>query len=371
MRNTIVVSSAGGPASENVILNLNIARGMNTQPHSNGKRCRDPYIVGLDMDDKLIQLSSADEIRVVPRATNLDGTLNTEYRDIVNSYQPQLFIPQSDAEVYIASKYRNELPKMILPKYQVIELCQDKRKLYEYLQSKGVALPPFKHPTKDNMRELMYESPNYGFWNGWYPCWVRASKGAGGHAAFVAKNWRDFRNMAEFYSDENIEWQLVKLLRGKNYSWTSLWKDGELVTSVLKERVKWVYNRIGTTALQFVVHDDNVNQYCESIIKTLTADFDRNLSGIMFCDLMQDTDDNKFYLTEINAGRSGTVSFWHGYASQHIYKDARVNWHYLLWEIANDIDINTKYNFKKYNALPKNLGWARNMDFQPKMLWSK
>lgn len=360
MKESIVVTSAGGPAAENVIKNLNLIN-----------EC--PPIHGIDMDKWMLKLSSADYKHVVPRAINSDNSINEIYLECLNglqqSYGVKLVIPQSDVEVYICSKERKRLPPMVLPNHEVIELCQDKGTLYEYLEKAGIAIPPYKNPTPRNIQELSFETPNYGVWSPsqWkYPCWVRARYGAGGNKGFVCRNWRDFRAMAEFYRDrENINWQMVKLLEGNDYSWTSLWNKGELVTSVLKERLKWVYNRIGTTAIQRTVHDEEVNLYCESIVEAIKG-IDNTLTGIMMIDMKQDKDNGKFYITEINSGRLGTVNYFYGYTSQKIFGDNRLNIPWLLWLINNEKKLPV---LPKFNAFPKDLYWIRHIDMGMRLIY--
>jgi carbamoyl-phosphate synthase large subunit len=166
---------------------------------------------------------------------------------------------------------------------------------------------------------------------------------------------------------EHVDWQLVKQLKGRNYSWTSLWNNGELITSVLKERLEWVYNRIGTTAVNCTVNDLEVNKYCESIVNVLRDKFDSKLSGIMMIDLMEDIDDGKFYVTECNAGRLGTVNYNYGLWSREVFGDDRLNFPYLLYKIA--IDEVLPYPFKKFDPLPPDIYYIRHIDMGYKNIY--
>jgi len=363
----ILVTSAGGPAAENVVENLRIPD-------------EDIDIVGCDVDNYLLQLSSVNKKFLVHSAYDVDNYIR-DLNKIINKEKITMVYPQSDIEVLVCAINREVIKAPIcLPDTRVIQLCQDKGQLYTYLKEKGIAVPEFKLPTANDIRMLcLSESPNYGIgvwledvgkptehtrlWDDFYPCWIRARKGAGGNKAYVANNWHEFRAMTEFYKSkgEYVEWMLIKYLKGDDLSWTSIWKDGELLTSVLKKRIKWVYNRIGTTAVQETIVNQQVNEYCESIVKAL----DPKLTGIMMIDLKQDTDDKKFYITEINSGRLGTVNLFFGYASRQIYHDDRVNFAYILTKICHNEPL--PKDMLRFNALPEHLFWLRHIDMGYKL----
>lgn len=347
----LLITSAGGPATSNVIMNLNLI------PKS-------PVIIGLDIDKYMLKLSKADYNELVHSAKD-ENKYVINLIALSDEFKVNMLYPQSDIEVFVVSKNRHQLPPVALPSPYVIQLCQGKADLYNFLANEKLRVPPYKNLTKDNERELSYESPNFGAFppSQWkYPCWVRATHGAGGNKGFICRDWRDLRNMVEFYRErEDVRWQMVKLLSGRDYSWTSLWYNGKLITSVLKERLKWVYNRIGTTAVQRTVHNDDVNKYCHDVVNAIADEYDRNLTGIMMIDLKEDTDDNKFYITEINAGRLGTVNYNYGLWSRQIYNDDRLNFPWLLWNIGAK-DKLPNYDYKMYDALPQGLYYARMID---------
>jgi len=354
LKESVLVTSCGGPAAENVIKNLKLVKNR-------------PKIYGIDVDPWMAFLSSADRRFQVDRADSPKYV--EQLQDLIKCLNISLLIPQSDAEVYTISKQREQFDtKIILPNHYVIKLCQDKGKLYDYLKDRRIPLPAYKNPTPDDIRALSLESPNYGVWSPsqWkYPCWVRARHGAGGNKGFVCRDWRDLRNMVEFYRGrEEIDWQMVRFLEGRNLSWTSLWNQGELVTSVLKERLKWVYDRIGTTAIQRTIYNDEVNEYCELIVKAV-RELDPKLTGIMMLDMKQDSETKDHYVTEINAGRLGTVNYFYGYTSKEIFGDDRLNFPWLMWLISKGQKLP---ELPKFNAFPQGLYWLRHIDMGYKLV---
>jgi glutathione synthase/RimK-type ligase-like ATP-grasp enzyme len=345
----ILITSAGGPASENVVKNLLLAD-------------KNIYTVGCDIDSYMLQLSSVDKKYVVHSAYDAKNYIK-DLNAIIEKEKITMLYPQSDIEVITCAANRQYLKApLCLPSLKVITMCQDKGFLYAYLKSKGIAVPEFKLPTHEDIRKLCFESPNYGVGVGWnYPYWIRARTGAGGKDAFLAKSWREFKAMMQYRGGIG-DWMIVKYLAGDDYSWTGIFKEGKLLTSVLKKRLKWVYNRIGTTAVQETMWNLEINEYCYSIVKAL----DPKLTGIMMIDLKQDKEDGKVYVTEVNAGRVGTVNLFYGLASQKIYKDNRVNFPYILTRISYNQPL--PKGMIRYNALPEHLIYIRHIDMSSKIL---
>lgn len=337
----LLISSVGGPASENVIRSLEMSE------------FSDYPIIGVDCDPYFIQISSANKKFLVHNAHEEERYL-MDLRNLWKKFNITMLYPQSDLEVYVCSKNRDVLPPMSLPNHKTIELCQDKGNLYYILKSHGIEVPDF----------TLYDNDFKKFQ---FPCWARARHGAGGNKGFKALYHDDFLRMVGYWYDREPEsikdWMLIEFLEGRDYSWTSIWRDGKLLTSVLKERLKWVYNRIGTTAVQRTIYDYEVNSYCKRIIKTLEPE----ITGIMMIDLKEDTDQNKFYLTEINAGRLGTVNMNYAMASRKFYKDDRVNFPYILWCIHHDLSL--PKSMREFNALPEGLYYIRHLDMKRKLVF--
>lgn len=224
-------------------------------------------------------------------------------------------------------------------------------------------MPEFKIITQENRLALLrHQGPTWGFGKGWnYPYWLRATRGAGGYRGFKVDDVHDLRRIVGYYLEkERIHWMLSKYLEGDDYCWTSLWKNGKLITSVIKKRIQWVYGRIGTTAVQKTIHRDDINSYCYKVVSSL----DKKLSGIMMVDLKCDEHDKPF-ITEINAGRLGTVNEFFAEASYEIYEDYRVNFAALFYDVHNDINY---MNTRQFNALPEGLYWIRHIDMGAKLV---
>lgn len=336
----LLITSVGGPASENVIRSLKLSA------------FSDYPIIGTDCDPYFIHLSSANKKFLIHNAHDEIGYIS-DLRTLWKYHDVSMLYPQSDLEVFVCSKYRDKLPPMSLPSHKTIELCQDKGELYCFLSAQGIEIPDFEFYANNFM----------------FPCWARARHGAGGNKGFKALYREDFLRMVSYWKDREPEsekdWMLVELLEGRDYSWTSIWRDGKLLTSVLKGRIKWVYNRIGTTAVQKFIHDSTINEYCKNIVKTIEP----NITGIMMLDLKGESLNvlSDVYLTEINAGRLGTVNMNYAMASRKLYKDDRVNFPYILWCIHHDLPL--PKGMLQFDALPENLYYIRHLDMKPKLMF--
>jgi len=345
MPRPLLITSAGGPATEQVIQSI----------RNHGAAFYDPHpIIGIDMDANMLNLSSSDLKFTVPRAD--DPMYVPSIRALARKFGVTMFYPQSDKEIFIAAQNRKVLPSMTIPSLDTIKICRDKALLYEFLLYARLPVPWFAILGDIELLAIRRDI-KVGDWE--FPLWLRSRTGAGGYMGYKCDSMEDIRHILDYYKDKKeIEWMVCQYLSGKDYSWTSIWKDGNLLTSVLKERIKWVYDRIGTTAVQRTVHDDRINEYCEAIVKGLEP----KITGLMMIDLKAESPNvlSDAYITEINAGRTGTVCLFHSVASEILYKDWRVNFPYLLWLIHHKESLPS--TFQKFNALPEDLYWVRHID---------
>src|SRR6266567_3002289 len=97
------------------------------------------------------------------------------------------------------------------------------------------------------------------------PCWVRARQGAGGSLSCLAKNWRSVEYWIGYHWMEGLKTDFIveEYLPNRDFCFMSIWNEGALVTSMVRERLSWVGHRIvgsgGTSKLNRVVHSNKVN----------------------------------------------------------------------------------------------------------------
>jgi len=340
---SVIVTSAGGPVAENVILSLKLAG--------------DIHIVGTDVNKTMLSLSSADIQATVHHSSEATDMYIEDLNRLAKKHKATMLMPVSDREIYITAINKNRLPKMSIPHLAVVTQCRNKAALYTFMKKHGFPVPFTIHP-------LSYRNYPATIRNLKKPMWLRATIGAGGWLAQKVDSFEDVKAMLWFHRNKKRQFMLSDYLAGRNYCWTSLWVDGKLRCSVTKQRLEWVYRRIGTTAVQKTVHDTRVSKLCESVIKCLVDLYDNNMTALMMVDLKENGDD--VYITEINAGRTGTVSLFFTLASELAYHNHRVNFHYQLYRAHHDLKL---LPCKKHDALPENMTYIRHIDMGSLLTW--
>jgi carbamoyl-phosphate synthase large subunit len=127
-----------------------------------------------------------------------------------------------------------------------------------------------------------------------------------------------------------------------------------------RERIEYIYPNLapsgvtGTPAVQRTIHDKRVN---EVAVKSILA-IDPNFNGIACVDLKEDSKGIP-HVTEINAGRMFTTSFFFSYASKVVYGDYRGNLPYIYLKLAYGENIPS---LPKFDILPEGIYWIRHID---------
>jgi len=337
----IIVTGAGGPASINFVMSLRIA------PEK-------MFTVGTETSPHRTHLAPTDAVYRIPAATE------SEYIDVINDIarkeRVELIHPQPDIEVKVISENREKLDvNVFLPSKQAVRICQDKLESAKTWLKKGV-------PTAKTM-ELRDESDvERAFEEFGSPIWVRAKRGAGGRGSTPAYNKETALAWIQYWRARGKDWEFIaqEHLGGRNIGFHSLWKDGELVVSMARERVEYIYPHLapsgitGTPAVQRTIHDEKVNKIATEAVLAV----DPNFEGIACVDL-KENDEGTPCATEINAGRMFTTSFFFSYASKTLYNNYSANIPYLYVKLAYRENIP---NIPKYNVLPEGLYWIRHMD---------
>lgn len=343
----ILVTGAGGPAAINFIMSLRIA------PER-------MYIVGTETSRYKIHLAPTDSVHKVPAATE-SGYIDT-LNDIARKEGVELVHPQPDIEVKVISENREKLNvNVFLPSKRAVEACQDKWESARMWMKKGV-------PTAKTM-ELKEESDvEKAFEELGSPIWIRAKHGAGGRGSTPAYNKETALAWIRYWKARGKDWEFIaqEYLRGRNIGFHSLWKDGELVVSMARERIEYIYPHLapsgvtGTPAVQKTIRDERVNRVATEAVLAI----DPNFQGIACVDL-KENDEGIPCATEINAGRMFTTSFFFSYASKTLYNNYSANIPYLYVKLAYKEAIP---NIPKYDVLPEGLYWIRYIDAPARLI---
>ncbi len=343
----ILCTGAGGPAGINFVMSLKIA------PEK-------MFIAGTEVNEHFIHLASTDKKFVVPKAKdpNYVDTLN----DIIGKEKISFLHAQPDVEVEVVSEKREKInAPVFLPSKNAVKACQDKLESAKVWKKKNVPVARTIEIKKDSDIDKAFEE--FGS-----PIWIRARTGAGGKGSTPADNRETAVSWIKYWQSRKVDWAFIaqEHLPGRNFAFHSIWKDGELVASMARERLEYIYAYLapsgitGTPAVQRTVHEPEVNKIGTDAVLSI----DSNFNGIASVDLKENAEGVPC-VTEINPGRMFTTSFFFSYASKVLRKDYGVNIPYLCVKLAYKESIP---EMPKYDLLPADVYWIRHMDAPAKLV---
>ena len=337
----ILVTGAGGPAGINFIKSLSIA------PEK-------MFIAGTEASEHYLHLAPTNKKYLVPKAKD-PGYLD-KLNEIIRTEKIDFLHAQPDVEVEVVSQNREKInANVFLPSKKAVQACQDKLESAKVWKKKNVPVARTLELQKEQDIDKAFEQ--FGT-----PIWIRARHGAGGRGSTPAANRETAISWIRYWKSRNVTWEFIaqEHLPGRNIGFHSLWKDGELVTSMARERIEYIYPYLapsgimGTPSVQKTVQEKEVNKIGTEAVLSIDSSF----NGIACVDLKE----NKTTVpcvTEINPGRMFTTSFFFSYASKILRKDYYANIPYLYVKLAFK---ETIPEIQKYDVLPKDVYWIRHMD---------
>lgn len=343
----IMCTGAGGPAGINFTMSLSIA------PEK-------MFLVGTEANEHYVHLARTDKQYLIPKAKE-QGYID-KLNEIIRKEKIAFLHAQPDVEVEVVSEKREKIEaNVFLPSKRAVRACQDKLESAKLWKKKNVPVAKtIELHTEQDINKAFEELGN--------PIWIRATHGAGGRGSTPASSRETAVAWIRYWKSRSVDWEFIaqEQLPGRNMAFHSLWKDGELVTSMARERIEYIYPYLapsgimGTPAVQRTVHDKAVNKIGTEAVLAIDSAF----SGIACVDLKE----NKAgvpCVTEINAGRMFTTSFFFSYASKVLRKDYYANIPYLYTKLAFKEDTP---DVQKYDVLPENVYWIRHMDAPAKLV---
>jgi carbamoylphosphate synthase large subunit len=337
----ILCTGAGGPAGINFVKSLTVS------PEK-------LYIVGTEASEYYLHTMPTDNKYLVPKAK--DPSYIDRLNEIIRKEKIDFLHAQPDVEVEAVSEKREKIEAPVfLPSKQAVKACQDKLASATVWKNKGVPVAKTIVIKQESDIDRAFEELGS-------PIWIRATSGAGGRGSTPASNRETAVSWINYWRGRNVDWQFIaqEMLPGKNIAFHSLWQNGELITSMARERVEYIYAYLapsgimGTPAVQKTVHDNTVNKISTEAVLAI----DPNFTGIASVDLKENTKGVPC-VTEINPGRMFTTSFFFSYASKVLFNDYRINIPYLYTKLAYK---EAMPKLEKYNALPADVYWIRHMD---------
>ena len=327
----VVVVGAGGPAG------VNWCRALATAGHD---------VVAVDATEPHLSWCEPDADTLV-HAPELTV-------DLVNGLGGDVVHAAPDVLVRWLATHRGEIDAAVfLPSLDVIDRCQDKLAAVTVWARRDLRMEPV--PVGGEIPDWLHVAQDrFGL-----PFWLRATRGAGARGATLVDDLRTGFHWIRYWQTRqaDIEWVAEEFLPGRDYAWTGIYVNGELVTSFARERLEYIYPGLspsgltGTPTVARVVHDDRVNEVAETAVATI----DGYPHGIYAVDLRED-EYGMPRPTEINPGRGGTTTGLWSVA-------CGVNFAHLAARLAvGDRWQLERWAALKRNALPDGLELRRHID---------
>jgi carbamoyl-phosphate synthase large subunit len=329
----VLVTGAGGPAGVNVVRSLRAAG----EPS---------WIVGTDTNRLHLEWPDVDAAYVAPPAGD-PGYLEF-LTDLVAREAIDFVHAQPEQEVLLLAERRDELgARTFLPATETIRICQDKHRSGERWQEAGIARLP-SLIVRDRA-DLERAAATLGL-----PFWLRATEGAGGRGSTPVEHVDAGYHWMEYWRLRGKDWAFVaqELLPGRNLAFTSLWRDGALVCSQVRERLEYIYPFLapsgvtGTPAVAVTVRRPDVNELATRAVLAI----DPFATGVFCVDVKEDAEGAP-RATEINCGRFFTTS--------HFFTAAGVNIPdvYVRLGLGQPVP-----ELPPYDLLDEGLYWIRHID---------
>jgi len=305
------------------------------------------WIVGTEVSQYEIFRSEADETYITPYSNHPKSI--EILQDIIDKTSTEFVHAQPDVEILNLSRNRDKLgAATFLPAKKTIEICMNKVSSYECWEKAGLKVP--KTALIKNPADLRKSMDAFG-----PKVWIREISGAFGKGSLPTDNF-EFAKAWIDYKDGWSNYSAAECLTPKTVTWSSIWKDGELVVAQGRKRLYWeLGNRspsgvTGITGTGVTISDPQVDDVAQKAIFAI----DKNPNGLFSVDMTYDLDGIP-NPTEINIGRFFTTIYF--------FTKAGLNMPYIFVKMAYGESI-PKIT-KKVNPLTPGFCWIRGVDFLP------
>ena len=336
-RPTIMLTSCGGPAAQNVAWSL--------------RHAGDPFrIVGVDADRfRIYSTEGFDRKYLVPHSHESDyiQVLN----EIIRAEAVDFLHAQSDTEVAVLSSRREEVQtRLMLPANDVVERCHDKFALKERLRKAGVAAARgFLLESETDLVRAMDELGS--------PVWVRAIRGAGARGSLPVKKL-DHARMWIDYWDGWGSFVAEEYLPGRSPHWQAVYEQGQIVCSAARDSLGLIMahvapsGRTGSASVMTPINDENAHRVGRQTVEAI----DPCPTGVYLVDMTLNGD-GVHCVTEVNPGRFSQGCFMYAKAGYNIVR--------MFFDVALGRAKAGDYEVK--GEFPEDLYWMRGIDVLPVM----
>lgn len=248
--------------------------------------------------DKYKLFSSVLKINILTPNAKDEINYIKKLNEIIQTYTITLFIPNSDIEVYVCTKYINEIKtKTFLPNFDLVDLTFDKWKLHQRLQELNIPSALTFNIQSDKDIVTAFNSIKKT------PLWCRTRRGSGSKNTSKVINIEDARSYIKHcntvYKIPIDEFLISEYLAGEDMAVMTIWKDNDIKMCKMAKRVRYS-GEAGESAPNVIesFYDSHIEKFIINAIKKLKL----NPHGILNIDI-KCYEDGTPAITEINAGR--------------------------------------------------------------------
>tara|TARA_B100000579_G_scaffold436833_1_gene464059 strand:+ start:1346 stop:2383 length:1038 start_codon:yes stop_codon:yes gene_type:complete len=284
-RKTILVSACGSSIGLEVLRSIRMAE-------------RDERVIGMEVSwwGSEVAREYCDEVIIVPRGD--DANYASNLIDVIETHSVDLLFLNTEPEIEAIIDVRDSMNIPVSCCYSDgLSPCLDKKHLHERLEGLGITA---RTKVVENIDDISIAISDWG-----PKVWLRCTKGPRGNGSIIIED----TNVAELWinkiaaeSEFRYEWMVHEFLPGRNYNWTSLWKEGELLMASSGERLEYFMADVSISGVTGNVSNCRTID-SETIQKISIEAVKRSIdmpSGIFSVDLKGNKNDHPI-VTEINA----------------------------------------------------------------------
>ena len=344
----ILVTGAGGAPAANFINSLRLVKDKKF------------YIVGTDVNRYHLELSTEADTNYVSVPVNDPEYFNLMNR-ILEKEKIQFLHCQTEQEVAYWSVNKDRIKaKTLIPPKEILEVINNKDRLNALCGELGISVPRAFHLSdKSSLAEsldvLLRDDKKV---------WLRATCGAGSRASLPVSNFKQADGWIDYWTTQKglmyKDFMVSEFLPGKEFAFQSIWYKGELITSMVRERVEYLFGNLfpsghsSSPSVAKTVHRDDVNDVATKAIKAA----DPNATGI-FCADIKENKKGEPCLMEINVGRFFTTS------NNFSHAGLNMPYYYVLLGMDKEKELP---KLPQYNGIPAGWYWIRSMDMGYKLV---
>lgn len=264
-----------------------------------------------------------------------------EIKNIIEKNNISLIIP-SHNETEIFAKNRKNFSKesmRLIPKFSHVELFNNKKLSYEYVEKLGIRTP----------KRVVYESPDEIAEKlkkiGIKKTVVKLLTGNSSKGVFYANNEIETENLVKeliekFNLQANRYPQIEEKIYGKGYGCSVLYWEGEQIANSTHKRLREKIATGGTSTLRQIVKNEKIEEVTKKIFDSI------EYHGLAMCEFKYDEVNDMLWFIEVNPRMWGSIP---------VAIDSGVEYPYLAYLCATR-GPNEAKDF--YRSLKKSVPWT-------------